>query len=276
MLACRKLEKQIQQLLKKPRDAEICRRRFYDETLDSIGQSQKPIMTREGVRLIEKKYEGLITNIYTENWLTCAVQRALVKQENQNQFPDNAELDEYHPKMQVALRRVFLPESHRHGSLTREERHDLADKFWLDGNIELINSTKWSLEKLIHEVKEFAREIGKPDLMPMQVEMAERGRNDLRGVVGRFGGQSKVASLAGLIYQGQAVAEDGSRTYWTEERIGDFLREVAEKKVTLASCPHKQSAKNMRQTLTRLSQSSRAAAGTAKGRYGLQSQNIMA
>lgn len=65
--------------------------------------------------------------------------------------------------------------------------------------------------------------------MPMQVELLNLNRVDLRGAIGKFGGQSKVASLAGLIYQGQAVAEDGSRTYWTEERIGDFLREVAKK-----------------------------------------------
>lgn len=229
VLACRKLEKQIQQLLKNPRDAEICRRRFYDETLDSIGQNLKPIMTRERVRQIEKKYEGLITDIYNERWLTRAIQSLLEQQEWSNQLPANEVLEKYHPKFRDALRKVFLPESHRHGSLTGDERHDLAVKFELDGNIELINSTKWSLEKLIHEVREFAREIGKPDLMPMQVEMRGRGRNDLNGIIGRFGGQSKVASLAGLIYQGQAVAEDGSRTYWTEERIGDFLREVAEK-----------------------------------------------
>lgn len=229
VLVCQKLEKQIQQLLKSPRDAEVCRRRFYDETLDSIGQSLKPKMTRERVRQIEKKYKGLITDIYNESWLTRTVQGLLVKQEVQSQLPANAELDKCHPKMQVALRRIFLPESHRHSSLTSEERHDLAEKFGFDAHIEQVNSKKWSLEKVIHEVREFAREIGKPDLMPMQVEMAERGRNDLRGVIGRFGGQSKVASLAGLIYQGQQVAEDGSRTYWTEERIGKFLHEVAEK-----------------------------------------------
>lgn len=65
--------------------------------------------------------------------------------------------------------------------------------------------------------------------MPKQKELTSHGRTDLRGAIGRFGGQSKVATLAGLVYQGQQVAEDGSRTYWTEERIGKFLHEVAEK-----------------------------------------------
>ena len=64
--------------------------------------------------------------------------------------------------------------------------------------------------------------------MPMQVELTEIGRQDLRGTIGRFGGQSKVAKLAGLIYQGQTVGDDG-RTYWTEDRIRDFLYDVAAK-----------------------------------------------
>lgn len=226
---CQRLEKQIQRLLNNSRDAEICQRRFYEETLDSIGQSQKPVMTRERVRQIEAKYKGLVTDIYTEDWLTRAVQRVLVEQENPNRLPANEELDKCHPKMQFALRKVFLPEIHRSGSLSSKERHGLAERFGLNSNIELINAKQWTLEKLIHEVREFAEEIGKPDLMPMQLEMRKRGRGDLHGAIGKFGGQSKVASLSGLTYQGQAVAEDGSRTYWTDERIGEFLREVAEK-----------------------------------------------
>jgi len=226
VLTCQSLEKQIQRLLKNTQHAKICQRRFLDETLDAIGKDFG--VTRERIRQIEKKYKGLITNIYAESWLTRAVQSILSQDEKSNQLPANEVLEKYHPKMRVALRKIFFPGSHRHGPLTREERHDLAEKFGLDGNIELINSSKWSLEKLIHEVRKFARDIGKPDLMPMQLEWRAHGRQDIRGVIGRFGGQSKVASLAGLIYQGQKVADDGSRTYWTEERIGNYLREVAE------------------------------------------------
>lgn len=111
-----------------------------------------------------------ITDIYTEGWLTRAVQGLLIQQAESNQLPANEVLEKYHPKFRAALRKVFLPESHRQGSLTGDERHDLAMKFGLDANIELINSTKWSLEKLIHDVREFAREIGKPDcpnVMPL-------------------------------------------------------------------------------------------------------------
>ena len=51
---------------------------------------------------------------------------------------------------------------------------------------------------MIYEVIEIARQLGKPDLMPMQLEIAELGRHDLRGAVQRYGGQSKIAKLAGL------------------------------------------------------------------------------
>jgi len=87
----------------------------------------------------------------------------------------------------------------------------------------------WSEERLIYEVREVAKQLGKPDLMPMQKELVELERQDLRGAIGRFGGQSQVAKLAGLIYQGQAVGEDGGRTYWTDEKIRAFLYDVAEK-----------------------------------------------
>ncbi|MFN5861099.1 MAG: hypothetical protein ACK451_03780, partial [Pseudanabaena sp.] len=62
----------------------------------------------------------------------------------------------------------------------------------------------------------------------MQKELIKIGRQDLGSAIGRFGGQSKVAKLVELTYQGQTVGEDG-RTYWTEDRIRAFLYDVAEK-----------------------------------------------
>ncbi len=84
------------------------------------------------------------------------------------------------------------------------------------------------MERLIYELHECAKLLDRPDLMPIQKELSELGRQDLTSVIQRFGGQSKVAKLAGLTYQGQTVGEDG-RTYWTEERIRAFLYDVAEK-----------------------------------------------
>ncbi|BBE50948.1 hypothetical protein OYT1_ch1391 [Ferriphaselus amnicola] len=242
MVLCQKYEKQIQKILSTPRDADICRRRFEGATLESVAKDPAIAMTRERVRQIEAKYKGLVTNIYSETWLIPAIHSLLAKQESQIELPSNEQLAARHPNMLLALRKVFHLENHGNAALSSAERFDLAKKLGLDTNKELINSSRWTVQKLIHELKAFAQEIGKPDLMPMQLEMRARGRNDLNGAVGRFGGQSKVAELAGLIYQGQKVAEDGSRTYWTDERIGQFLHEVAAKEghpdimPTIAEC----------------------------------------
>ena len=157
LMACKSLEKQIQQLLKNTQHGRICQRRFYDETLESIGKTIG--VTRERIRQIEKKYKSNVTNIYSRNWLTAAVQGLLTQQETSNRLPPNDVLKKHHPKLQFALREVFLPESHRHGALTSDERHELAKIFALDDNIELISAKKWTLEKLIHEVKEFASKL---------------------------------------------------------------------------------------------------------------------
>jgi len=226
-LAFHQIEKRIQQLLNAPRDAEVCLRRFRGDTLEAIANDLG--VTRERVRQIESKYESLITNIYTEGWTTQAITSLLIQQETPNRLPRNEALSEYHRNLPAALRQVFLPESGRRGPLHTQERYQLAIKFGLDSDAELKETKQWTLERVIFEVKAFAAEIGKPEFMPKQKELEGHGRNNLRSAIGRFGGQSKVAILAGLIYQGQQVAEDGSRTYWTEERIGKFLHEVAEK-----------------------------------------------
>ena len=85
------------------------------------------------------------------------------------------------------------------------------------------------IERFLRELREFAQELGKPDLMPKQLDMMEKGRRDLRGAVSMFGGQKKVAEMAGLHYQGPLVSPDGGRRYWTDERVKRFLHQVAER-----------------------------------------------
>ena len=58
--------------------------------------------------------------------------------------------------------------------------------------------------------------------MPKQTSLPD----SVRGVVTRFGGQSKVASLIGLRYQGQLVNPDGGRTYWTDKRLEELIDDV--------------------------------------------------
>ena len=58
--------------------------------------------------------------------------------------------------------------------------------------------------------------------MPKQTSFPDA----VRGVVTSYGGQSKVAKLIGLQYQGQLVGSDGGRRYWTEERLSQLLTDT--------------------------------------------------
>ena len=66
-----------------------------------------------------------------------------------------------------------------------------------------------------------AKKLGEPHLMPMQTSL---GRE--RVIVQNFGGQSKVASLIGLKYQGQLVNPEGGRTYWTDEKLNILINDI--------------------------------------------------
>ena len=198
--------------------------RFAGWTLEEIGKSYG--ITRERVRQITSNYQYM-TKTDSAVWAEKSVRHLIAKNNDGNKLPDNAQLNSYHPKLAESLVNNFS--LRRRGKLTPARRLEIAERLGLDVHLELISQRKWTLEKVIHEVRKLAEESGKPDLMPMQKEFVEYGRQDLRGAVGRFGGQSKVAELAGLTYQGQMVAPDGTRTYWTDERIKAFLHEVAEK-----------------------------------------------
>ncbi len=75
-------------------------------------------------------------------------------------------------------------------------------------------------------LKEFiyrhAEALGEPSLMPMQRTLPGR----VRGVVQRYGGQSKVAKKLGLIYQGQLVSDSGGRRYWTDEKLKELISDT--------------------------------------------------
>ena len=83
----------------------------------------------------------------------------------------------------------------------------------------------WSdLKNLEKFILRHASYLGEPNLMPKQTSFPD----SVRGVVTRFGGQSKVASLIGLRYQGQLVNPDGGRTYWTDKRLEELIDKVNE------------------------------------------------
>ena len=78
------------------------------------------------------------------------------------------------------------------------------------------------LENLKEYLFRFANKLGEPDLMPKQTSLPRA----ISGVVQRHGGQSKVASLVGLKYQGQLVNPDGGRSYWTDKRLEELIDDV--------------------------------------------------
>ena len=103
-------------------------------------------------------------------------------------------------------------------------------KLELDFHYEYITETKkpvgqgyWSdFEMLKQYLLRHAKKLGEPDLMPFQTSLDLR----VKGIVQNFGGQSKVASLTGLKYQGQLVNPDGGRTYWTDEKLNLLIDDI--------------------------------------------------
>ena len=103
-------------------------------------------------------------------------------------------------------------------------------KLELDFHYEYITeSTKpvgqgyWSdFEMLKHYLLRHAKKLGEPNLMPFQTSLDLR----VKGIVQNFGGQSKVASLIGLKYQGQLVNPQGGRTFWTDEKLNILINDI--------------------------------------------------
>ncbi|HEY0722026.1 MAG TPA: hypothetical protein VGE50_12320, partial [Gammaproteobacteria bacterium] len=141
------IEKQIQQLLDSPRDAEVCLRRFHGDTLESIAMNIR--VTRERVRQIAKKYDSIITNIYTQAWTKKAITHLQSLQDAPNKLPSNDAISDYHRNFPAALRQVYLPESGRHGPLLSQERYQLAEKLGADTEAELKELRHWTLERLL-------------------------------------------------------------------------------------------------------------------------------
>ena len=108
-------------------------------------------------------------------------------------------------------------------------RYKIIEHYKLDKKYEEEEiATSYSVNRVVKEIKEFAREIGKPDFMPFQRELAASNRTYLRALISKYGGQSKIAKLAGLNYQGQIVGDGRGRTYWTDEKAKEYIREVAD------------------------------------------------
>ena len=204
---------------------EIVRLHYQGYSLQKIGDQFE--LSRERIRQIINKYEGCYVVTGTKEWCLQELDKLNPPDSEIRIFPSNEALNSYHLELEGAVKQHFT-QSSKPGKLTERDRLEVIKTLGYDITSEIKSHKTWSEERVIYEVKEIAKKLGKPDLMPMQLEIAELGRSDLKGAISRCGGQSKVAKLAGLIYQGQTVGDNG-RTYWTDERIREFIYDVAEK-----------------------------------------------
>jgi hypothetical protein len=78
-----------------------------------------------------------------------------------------------------------------------------------------------TIEPLRQLLPRFAVLFRAPGLMPKQKQLPAA----VHSAVQRHGGQSKVARMIGLAYQGQLVGEHG-RTYWTDLRLEQLLEQT--------------------------------------------------
>ncbi|MEL6229167.1 MAG: DEAD/DEAH box helicase [Cyanobacteria bacterium J06627_3] len=205
--------------------AEMVKMSYEGSSLRQIGTRFG--VSREWVRQIIDKYKGYYTLVGTKQWCLRELEKLVDLETQPKVFPVNEILRAHHTKLEGFIKEHFTT-AKKFGKLNDKYRLEVVKSLGFDVLEEIKTHTTWSEERVIYEVIEIARQLGKPDLMPMQLEIAELGRHDLRGAVQRYGGQSKIAKLAGLTYQGQTVGDNG-RTYWTDKRIHDFLHDVAEK-----------------------------------------------
>ena len=222
-----KTEKLIKNLLKEDCwYGEAIQIHLQGHTFAEIGRRLN--LSRERIRQVLERYRGYYFEVGSKDWCELKLKQLLDSYPHDGVLPSNEEIKNFHSKLLSSIKKHFIGK--KGSTLKESERLEVVKTLNLDIEAEIKTHKKlWSEERLLYEIREFAKQIGKPNLMPMQIELGEHGRSDLRGTIQRFGGQSKVAQLAGLKYQGQTVAPDGSRTYWTEKRIRAFLYDVAEK-----------------------------------------------
>ena len=80
-----------------------------------------------------------------------------------------------------------------------------------------------NLDHLKEYIFRHANFLGEPELMPKQTSFYRRS---VSAEIQRLGGQSKVAEILGLKYQGQLVNDEKGRAFWTEKKLLVLIKEV--------------------------------------------------
>lgn len=224
-----RLKKAISVFLKNPERTQAIAGRFNGKTLEEAAKSLN--VTRERLRQIETIYKPFVTDFAAADW--AKEQLSSIDSFRDGSLPTDSEMDATHRLLRSSLRKQFVdPDAGikpLSNVLNDRERLLISEGLGVALDKETADrlDQRWTLDKVIRETRALAEQLGKPDLMPLQHEQVTAGKTSLRGAIGRFGGQSKIAELSGLKYQGQLVGEDGSRIYWTDERIKSFLTDVA-------------------------------------------------
>lgn len=225
------LTKIVKRLLKDQKLGQMMQIRTQGASLEEAAKISG--ITRERVRQIEKKLKPYMTDITTIEWAKSKLNQ--IPSFLAGNLPTDIELDAVHPCLKSALKVHFVDNENSFRPSTRgltpKEKGKIASELnlKLDTETVAILEKRWTPEKAIKEIRELAETLGRPNLMPKQHEQEAAGKFGLRGIITRLGGQARFAKLAGLEYQGQLVNEDGTRTYWTDDRIISALHEVANK-----------------------------------------------
>ena len=213
--------------------------RCSGQTLTSIAEEQEPPLSRERIR----QMEGKVSKIVGFNSANLAEQ---VKENQEEQVlteekqaieswynllgrlpipEDQIEQDSMQPQLwdQVCdmdlKRRVELLNKHHFLPTSRE--YDYHYDYVV--NRKSIGPGYWrNFENLKQFILRHAIALGAPELMPKQTSFPRA----VGGIVQSYGGQSKVAKRIGLQYQGQLMGSDGSRRYWTDERLKQLLIDI--------------------------------------------------
>ena len=211
--------------------------RISGKTLAEIGRERN--VSRERIRQVELKISKYIGTSASELTNICRnLKEKIIFKEEYSAFLEVIKkygripnkLDKFSDKNNLDHIDSFL-------KLNLKERIDIYEKFKFkipaseyDFHYEYITDLNgmagtgyWlKLENLKEFLFRHAHKSGEPDLMPKQTSLPRA----VSGVVQRHGGQSKVASLIGLKYQGQLVNPDGGRIYWTDERLEELIDDV--------------------------------------------------
>jgi hypothetical protein len=218
----------VPNLVEDDRFREVITLRGKGRTLEEVGSVLG--VTRERVRQIQNLYpKHLLQLRRSDKELIELFEEVLAQHTGDQSLPNTEIVNKHNSKIIGCLYRLYRANSNR------ELFPQFKDRDWQSFRAAYFpevdeyspKKRKWTREMAISQIRQIAEELGQPTLMPKQVEISKRDQA-LRGyILTEFGGQSKAAAAAGLIYQGQTVGDSG-RTYWTDERIKAFLHDVAE------------------------------------------------